>query len=641
MMADEWSQLLEHSQLCEDERVAFALQMQFLGCDDAFDVVDDLLVEVAAAHNAQAASIFAQDAAIAEKEAAEADALRRTAVDDAALARASHEAEMKKEALARLDRELVLQIDQMPNCQWQRAGEQTYHPEVELASQIVRDVVAAEQELDYAKKGHLALTANRQAAEISDSGLSQEAAFASIDARKASKTSGKAIATPPSNSTSAGSPAMSAAAIPFVPADHGSSALSAMALPFEPAEQPVMESSMPHMSTSIADDTCSTVLSECMVCFEDHDPAECIHPMVLRRPRVGDLVLARYKPSSHNWKSAIVLRTSPEQAKQPWVAVTFEGFADEVIIPSDRLRFAPSAAHAASVWQDDGAMGYACGHSLCKGCLGPYLSSLVAEGAAEVACCQPHCNGMITIERCTDVLGSTPDTTKLRQMQNEAALAKKVFCVNTKCCAVFDAVYATLGVHGVKSWPKVQCPRCCTDMCADCHVPWHEGVACNSFQQLPGDFRTQADLDLLRLAAEQQFRKCPSCGELIERRVGDCNWVSCRCSCKFCYACGARYKKHKPTATNEHGTPGCKCGLFDDVKPHDDAGAVLLGSGSRSNTAPKVRKVSRPDGPYKPGKEKVKFLHHMDVLPVPCKFSRTHAGCPWGKKCWYKHEDDD
>lgn len=64
MLADcELSQLLVHSQLCEDERIAFALQIQLLGCAENIDddVVDGLVVEVAAAHNALAASIFAQD----------------------------------------------------------------------------------------------------------------------------------------------------------------------------------------------------------------------------------------------------------------------------------------------------------------------------------------------------------------------------------------------------------------------------------------------------------------------------------------------------------------------------------------------------------------------------------------------------
>ena len=648
MLADcELSQFLVHSQICEDERIAYALQMQLIGCDETSDVVDGLVVEVAAAHNALAAAIFAKDASLAEKDSVNTRALDLAATDDADMAREIHEAEVKKEALARLDRELAQQIDQMPNRLWQEGGEQTHHPDVDLASRIVHDVVATEQELDVAAQGRLA---KRLAAELSDSEfMSQEAAFASIDACKASKTGGKAILTARIASASGSSGAVTS----LTPPGHGLSTLSALTKPFAPAESGYMSTATPddNVSTRTQCMVCDedghepaakgTSLSKCMACFEYFGSAQCVFPMVPRQPQIGDLILARYRPHSLNWKSAIVLRTSPAQVKQPWVAVTFEGFADEVVIPAGRLQFAPASAHAASVWEDDGSMGWACGHALCSGCFEPYLTSLVSIGRPEVACCQPECNGAITIEQCIEVLGSTPIILKLRQMQNEAALTHKVFCTNNKCGAVFDAVYATLGVNGVRNWPKVQCPRCCMGMCADCHVPWHQGVKCDSFQKIPDDFRDQADLDLLRLAAEQQFRKCPSCCELVEKRVGDCNWIECRCSCKFCYGCGVRYKKHKPTANNVHGTPGCKCGLFDDVKPHEDVAAVILGSTGHSNKATKVRKVSRPDGPYRPGKDKAKFKNNMDVLPVPCKFSRTNAGSPRGKKCWYKHQDDD
>ena len=92
------SQLLVHSQLCEDERVAFGLQLQILGCDYTVDVVDGLLVDIAAAHNEQAALCFAQDAAMAEQEATQSQALRLVAISDSDMARKSHEVELKKEA---------------------------------------------------------------------------------------------------------------------------------------------------------------------------------------------------------------------------------------------------------------------------------------------------------------------------------------------------------------------------------------------------------------------------------------------------------------------------------------------------------------------------------------------------------------
>ena len=654
------SELLVHSQICEDERYAFEMQLQLLGCYDAFDVVDSLLIDVAAAHNAQVATVFAQDTAIAEKQSAESQALLLTAVGDSALARESHQIEQKKEALGRLDRELAQQIEQMPNRQWQKVGEQMHHPELDLASHIASDVVASEQEFDLAKQRQAVRMATQLATQLDDS---QEVAFESVAVCKASKTMGKSVASFKVASSSAGALSLSASAVSFVPAGQpvvgpsgsSSSALSASATAFEATEvvdasrSSLLSASAEHFELSEPSvlEASTTLLPtedqlvECMICQDSHEPSACVFPIVQRQPKVGDLVCARFKPLSRKWKSAIVLRTSPAKVKQPWVAVTFEGFEDEVIIPWDRVKFAPSSVHAASVWEDDGASGWACGHSLCTGCLRPFLESLISDGKAEVACCQPECDGLIMIDQCTNALGSIPTIAKLAQRQHEGALAHKVFCANTDCGCAFDAVYATLSVDGAKSWPHVQCPRCCKDMCADCHVSWHDGVNCASFRQLPDSFRDQGDIQLLHFAVDQQLRKCPSCGMLVGRQEGDCNWIQCRCGCRFCYGCGTRYKKHKPTANNQHGTPGCKCELWTEVKPHETLEAVLLGPMPHKSKASQKRKVKRPDGPYKPGKEQVQFLRGMELLPVPCKFSTSHAGCPWGKKCWYRHAEDD
>jgi hypothetical protein len=635
--------LLVHSQLCDDERVAFALQMTLLGCKDVLpDVVDGFVTHTAAAHNAQAARLFAHDAALAEREAAMANALALVATDDCALAQEYHQAELKKGALARLDRELAVQIERAPHADTD--VEQALHPEAELASRLARDVAAAERVLGGTQRSQVALVASH--AELIDT-ETQESAFRAVDAHNASRTSGKATAAACLTSSTSSASAATRPSAGLL----ASSTVSSIAAPWSSAG-----SSDESLSINAQVDKSSPTEFHppCMICLEERDLADCVFPMVQRQPKADDLVLARFKPTSNSWRSAVVVRASPGNIKQPWASVTFDGFHDEVVLPWDRLRFASSADHLGNplvfspsavsrmesghLARDDGAVGWACGHCVCIECFESYLEkSLVSAGKSEVKCCQLDCIGIVTMEQCTEVLGPNSSLEKLKSMQAENALGRKAFCVNKSCGAVFDATYATLGVGGAKNWPMVQCPRCKTSMCVDCHVPWHKGLNCTSFNQLPEHLKDEADLALLRLASEEQFRKCPSCGELIVRHEGDCNWIKCRCSCKFCYGCGAKYKNHTETANNVHGTPGCKCGLFTAVKPYDDAAAVIM---EPQNNVMKYRKVSRPDGPYKPG-EKVKFYKGMQVLPVPCKFSRTHKHCPWGKRCWYTHEDDD
>lgn len=48
---------------------------------------------------------------------------------------------------------------------------------------------------------------------------------------------------------------------------------------------------------------------------------------------------------------------------------------------------------------------------------------------------------------------------------------------------------------------------------------------------------------------------------MIERQDG-CNYMTCKCGAGFCYKCGTAYVSLKGTASNVHGTPGCKCKLF-------------------------------------------------------------------------------
>jgi hypothetical protein len=38
------------------------------------------------------------------------------------------------------------------------------------------------------------------------------------------------------------------------------------------------------------------------------------------------------------------------------------------------------------------------------------------------------------------------------------------------------------------------------------------------------------------------YRKCPKCLIWIEKSEG-CNYIDCKCSCKFCYKCGNEFDK--------------------------------------------------------------------------------------------------
>ena len=101
-----------------------------------------------------------------------------------------------------------------------------------------------------------------------------------------------------------------------------------------------------------------------------------------------------------------------------------------------------------------------------------------------------------------------------------------------------------------------------------------QGLTCQEVLELPPDQRSADGIksgaaakaaredhaSMLKMAADLAWKKCPSCNILVDR-IDGCNYVRCRCGTGFCYRCGLAYGP-KPCATNVHGTPACKCGLF-------------------------------------------------------------------------------
>jgi len=80
-------------------------------------------------------------------------------------------------------------------------------------------------------------------------------------------------------------------------------------------------------------------------------------------------------------------------------------------------------------------------------------------------------------------------------------------------------------------------------------------------QQTAWSPRTKQAMDNLGV------RPCPRCGSAVEKQHGDgfmhgCNKMTCRCGCKFCYACGLE--------ADTSGVARCSCtGAHHSFLPHD------------------------------------------------------------------------
>eukprot|EP00898_Chlorokybus_atmophyticus_P000828 jgi/Chlat1/1746/Chrsp13S02169 len=114
----------------------------------------------------------------------------------------------------------------------------------------------------------------------------------------------------------------------------------------------------------------------------------------------------------------------------------------------------------------------------------------------------------------------------VQRLAVEAGMKNKVYCPHTQCEAVMDI----LNPKG-----KIDCFKCHRPFCATCRTAWHTGYSCEEYQALPDHLRTAEDLQMLRLAQQKLWRRCPNCKHMVERNPVGCNFMMCRCKSAFCY----------------------------------------------------------------------------------------------------------
>ncbi|KAL6846157.1 hypothetical protein ACP4OV_023605 [Aristida adscensionis] len=165
-----------------------------------------------------------------------------------------------------------------------------------------------------------------------------------------------------------------------------------------------------------------------------------------------------------------------------------------------------------------------CIHTFCVGCVGQYIAAKVDENVLSIGCPDPGCkDGALHPEACRDVI-----PLKLFQRWG-AALCDSALGVLKFYCPFKDcsALLVDDPGHGEEVITNVECPHCCRMFCAQCKVPWHDGVECAEFQRLGKDERGQEDLLLRKVAKQSKWQRCPKCKMYVERTDG-CVFIICR-----------------------------------------------------------------------------------------------------------------
>lgn len=179
-----------------------------------------------------------------------------------------------------------------------------------------------------------------------------------------------------------------------------------------------------------------------------------------------------------------------------------------------------------------------CIHAYCADCMRNYVASKLEEGASQINCPAPNCQGVLEPEYCRDIIPHEVFNRWGNVLCESVILASEKFYCPFKDCS------ALLIDDGVDMVTSSECPNCWRLFCAKCKVPWHNGIGCDEFQKLGKDERGREDIMFKSLAKNKNWQRCPKCKVYVERTEG-CLYMKCRCGTAFCYRCGNITKDHQ------------------------------------------------------------------------------------------------
>ncbi|WJX28662.1 RBR-type E3 ubiquitin transferase [Trifolium repens] len=172
-----------------------------------------------------------------------------------------------------------------------------------------------------------------------------------------------------------------------------------------------------------------------------------------------------------------------------------------------------------------------CSHVYCSDCVAMYICSKLDDNITNIGCPVPGCSGLLEPEYCYSIL--KPEVFE----RWGKALCEALIDVSEKFYCPFADCSALLINDGTEAVGNTKCPHCNRMFCAQCKVPWHNGIECSEFEKLHTDERGREDVMLVNLAKKKNWQRCPKCRIYVARNRG-CNTISCRCGCRFCYKCG-------------------------------------------------------------------------------------------------------
>ncbi|XP_047330977.1 E3 ubiquitin-protein ligase RSL1-like [Impatiens glandulifera] len=191
-----------------------------------------------------------------------------------------------------------------------------------------------------------------------------------------------------------------------------------------------------------------------------------------------------------------------------------------------------------------------CLHSYCLCCMKQHVEVQLLNGILP-KCPHEGCKSSLTPESCKQFLPSKLyDILMQRVTEASIPAMRRIYCPNPKCSVLMSS---TLVLRSGHTNEAIKCVNCRMLFCGHCKVPWHSNMSCETYVMLYPN-QTEGDAKLKSVAAQNKWRQCFKCKNMVELREG-CYHIYCRCGHEFCYTCGAEWRNKGAT---------CKCPIWDE-----------------------------------------------------------------------------
>ncbi|CAG8710727.1 24651_t:CDS:10, partial [Gigaspora rosea] len=194
-----------------------------------------------------------------------------------------------------------------------------------------------------------------------------------------------------------------------------------------------------------------------------------------------------------------------------------------------------------------------CRHGFCLACMKNYLNSVLKDDVVDFPIkCPLRCIDVNIAERIIEKSLTKEDLENYYLKMTVSSIKNKIYCPNKKCSAMIDYDHD-------ESQPTYSliCPMCHESFCPLCRVSWHEDLTCEEYQALPLHERSPEDREVLNLARNERWQRCPKCNMLVQLETG-CNHITCRCKAEFCYVCGSDWNREMERCQK-------RCELWDET----------------------------------------------------------------------------